>query len=366
MKEIQERIAHLPLFGTVEWSQETIPHVADGPKGGISGIAAAVHGGRIYVAGGFIPAGDGTDEPGSRTSRWVHEYDPAAGTWARLTDLPVRREYLRGIVADDVLYLLGGAAQHPAPPEGVGYQPYAHAIQARLDERPLQWTAAGQLTEPLTHMAVGKVGPYLIVAGGNRYDRQVRGYHDSTILGTVNALDLRQPRAGWQVRTPIPGRSRAWCGYAACRERLYVFGGLTFMGNKCAATQEAWAYDPYADRWPEVAQPPLAIGGWSAGVYRERYVLLVGGVVRLLPEQITEDTGPNEQLVWSPLVFVYDAGEDRWMRVPGEIISGRAFGGYVNDTGICVIGDTIYVIGGEGTHGTHTNYLRMGRITPFV
>jgi N-acetylneuraminic acid mutarotase len=211
-------------------------------------------------------------------------------------------------------------------------------------------------------MAVGKVGHLLVVAGGNHYDRARGGYDESTIQSTVNLLDLRQEHVGWQARTPIPGLGRGWCGYATCRDRLYLFGGLTWVGSRSSGLKEALSYDPVADQWTQLTPPPMPIGGWSAGVYRDRYVLLVGGVVWAGVQETDDEPTVSRQRLWSPYVFVYDVEEDRWMRVEGEIVSGRAHGGYINDTGVCLVGDTVYVVGGEGTKGTHTNYLRLGKI----
>ena len=106
MKDIVSTLESLPSFGRIDWHQADIAHVAEGPKGGISGTATVLHQTKIVVAGGFIPGGDGTGEPGDRTSRWCHAYDLVTGSWEHLTDLPFRREYLRGVLAGETLYLV--------------------------------------------------------------------------------------------------------------------------------------------------------------------------------------------------------------------------------------------------------------------
>ena len=71
----------LPSFGSIAWETHRLPWVDDGPDAGISGVAMATHGGKIFVVGGFIPGGDETGDPISRrTSRWTWVYDPAGNS----------------------------------------------------------------------------------------------------------------------------------------------------------------------------------------------------------------------------------------------------------------------------------------------
>ena len=80
---------NLPSFGAIDWKAEEIPFVPDGPGAGISGAAMVVLNGKIYIAGGFIPAGDETDDKQSRrTSRWTFCYDPQQGKLPKFLTLP--------------------------------------------------------------------------------------------------------------------------------------------------------------------------------------------------------------------------------------------------------------------------------------
>jgi len=356
--DAERTIRNLPVCGSITWQQASMPHIAPGPEGGISGMCPVVHDGKIYVAGGFIPDGDGSGEPGDRTSKWLHEYDPGTGAWTALTDMPFRREYHRCIADGSTMYLLGGAAQHPD-----GYQPFATVVAADLGSNPVTWTSAGTLSEPITHMAVGKVGRYLVVAGGNHYDAAVGGYHESTVRVTVNVFDTEQPAAGWTTAASIPGAPRGWSAFAACNGKLYVLGGLTFAGNQFVGLAETLAYDPAENTWTELTPPPLPVSGWTAAVYLSRYLVIVGGVARPPAESAVAGRTATSEVFWNPHVIVYDTDQDRWMRMDGEIIGGRDYGGYVNDNGVVLDGDTLYVIGGEGTDGKHTEYLRYGKIT---
>ena len=61
-KEMPESVKALPVFGEIEWTVNEMPFIEKGPHAGISGAGMVVVDGRIYFAGGFIPAGDGTQD----------------------------------------------------------------------------------------------------------------------------------------------------------------------------------------------------------------------------------------------------------------------------------------------------------------
>ena len=341
-KEMPQSVQDLQVFGTIEWSVREIPFVGAGPYAGISGMGMAAVDGQIYLMGGFIPAGDGTDGLSRRTSRWAHRYDPEAECWERLPDMPERREYTRAIGTDNEIYVLGGAIQ------GRPTVPSADVFRLDLSEQPLQWRQVGPLTVPRTHMAVGRSGHCLIVAGGNRYDVAEKGYSNGTIQGITDVLDLTKPEQGWKQYAPIPGRPRGWTAASVLDGKLFVFGGLTFTqsGKETrsprAKIQETLSYDPVQDKWMRLADPPVPISGWQSAVYGNRYIIIIGGV----------------STHWNDVPFVYDAGTDHWLRIDSPLPPGGLF----NDSGVCIIGETIYVAGGEGPGGSHFNHFLVGRI----
>ncbi len=343
-------VADLPSFGEIEWTVEQLPFVAKGPHGGISGMGMVVHDGRIYVMGGFIPAGDETEDRKSRrTSRWTHRYDPKKRTWTRLPDMPARREYTRAITARDAIYVMGGGIQMKG--SDPAYGPSAACFKLDLTTQPLAWQTGKDLTVPRTHMAVGCTGNHLVAAGGNEYDAKKGGYHRSTIRAVTDVLDLSKPQEGWRQRTPIPGRARGWTASSVCDGLFYVFGGITFSEkSKQIGLDESLRYDPVKDRWTLRAASPMAISGWEGATYADRYVIIVGGQAPPCADRAVR--------VWNDLPFVYDTHEDRWMKIENPLPPGAVF----NDPGVCIIGETIYVAGAEGPRGSHFDHFLVGRI----
>ena len=68
---------------------------------------------------------------------------------------------------------------------------------------------------------------------------------------------------------------------------------------------------------------------------------------------------PHDDL-WNDQPLAYDTKLDCWLRVEGLLPPGALF----NDAGVCVIGDRIYVAGGEGPFGSQINYFLNGKIAP--
>ena len=341
----------LPTFGSIDWTTEKLPWVEDGPYAGISGVAMDVFDGKIVVTTGFIPGGDETTDRASRkTSRWTWIYDPATEKWEQLANAPDRREYGRGLVADDRFFLIGGGKQYQRldPP----YRPHGECFVLDLATQPPSWQHHSTLNVPRTHMAVGRVGDFLVVAGGNEYDWDEKGYSDKTIRTTTEVLDLNDAASGWKKGSPIPGSGRGWSAAASTPEHLYVFGGISFdkTGNS-VGVRDTWRYSPQRDSWEETTAPPVAMSGWAGTLYQQRYAVIVGGIMR-------EKEKPGRKSTWSDLVWVYDVQEDQWSQMKGRLPPGGVF----NDSAVVSIGDTIYVLGGEGPAGSHYNYFLSGKI----
>jgi sialidase-1 len=337
-KEMPDEIKALPIFGEIDWTVKEVPFIHKGPHAGISGAGMVMVDGQIYLMGGFIPAGDETQDVNRRSSRWAHRYDPKTDQWTRLPDLPGRREYTRAVAAEGAVYVLGGASQdRPTVPSAEVY---------RLDTANPNagWKTLPSMQVARTHQSVEKIGHQIIVAGGNRYDFAEKGYSPKTIQSTAESLDLSATDQGWTSVAPIPGSPRGWSATAALGGKMYMLGGVTWTAPVRQRLTESLAYDPQQDAWKKLADFPIPISGWETDVYDSRYLITIGGA------------GAR----WNDVPFVYDTQLDRWLRITSPLPPGALF----NDCGVCIQGDTVYVIGGEGSGGSHFNHFLIGKIRP--
>ncbi len=342
-KSVPAALSNLPAFGRIDWTLERLPFATPGPQGGVSGMAFTALDGSLYMAGGYIPEGDETPDRASReTSRWAWRYTPATRTWAKLPDLPARREYPSGLAAGGWYYVLGGGVQN----RGVSTHWQVCADCFRLDTTKMRatWQDCPKLHTPRSHMAAAAVGRYLVAIGGAEYTWTMKDPYQRR--GNTEVLDLDHPSAGWQQRKPLPGPGRAWTASASCAGKLWMVGGISPEPDPKALT-DTLAYDPARDEWSRKAALPMGGHSWGAACYQDRYVIVVGGLV-----------GYGKDQVWSDLAFAYDIRDDRWMKVENTIPGGAV----MSDVGVGIVRDSIYAAGAEGPRGTHFDLLRVGRI----
>lgn len=144
------------------------------------------------------------------------------------------------------------------------------------------------------------------------------------VTNTAFSLDAKE--GTWAAIHAVPGTAgRIGAMAASVRDELLVFGGYVVDAQGSMAVPDVGLYEPARDRWFREADIPLAVGDSVVGVYRDRYVYLVGG-------------RSNADLVSN--VQVYDAEKEKWSQatpIPGTPVFGHA--------GALVDGTIVYVDG---------------------
>src|SRR6266568_4670019 len=130
----------------------------------------------------------------------------------------------------------------------------------------------------------------------------------------------------WTAIKPVPGSGRLGAGAAGVKEQIFLLGGYVPdpKGGQ-AIVPDVAIYEPVALRWYRGAEMPTAVRDAVAGVYRDRYIYVVGGFAK---------SGPTNQ------VQVYDTVADKWFEAtpsPGAPVFGHA-GAVVNDTIVYLAG----------------------------
>jgi N-acetylneuraminic acid mutarotase len=143
---------------------------------------------------------------------------------------------------------------------------------------------------------------------------------------TTTAFSLDAKEGKWSAIHAVPGTAgRIGAMAAGVRDQLFVFGGYVVDSQGAMAVPDVGMYEPPRDRWLRGADLPLPVGDSVVGVYRDRYVYLVGG-------------RSNASVVNN--VQVYDADKDKWSQatpIAGPPVFGHA--------GALVDGTIIYVDG---------------------
>jgi N-acetylneuraminic acid mutarotase len=131
----------------------------------------------------------------------------------------------------------------------------------------------------------------------------------------------------WLEVRPVPGTAgRLGAVAVGAREHVFLLGGYVVDAQGGETTVgDVNAYQPLSDRWFRGADIPVPVDDSVAGLYRDRYIYLVGGWSKKEPVR-------NVQ--------VYDTQKNVWSQatpLPGTPVFGHA-GALVDDTIVYVDG----------------------------
>ena len=160
-------------------------------------------------------------------------------------------------------------------------------------------------------------------------------------------LDLASRRPAWAACANLPGPPRVGVAVAACRGRVYAFGG---------GIADAFQYDPRADRWERIAGLPWPQQWAWAAAWRGRYVIIPGGSIA--PEKLGEIAQGTriDANGFSAEVLVFDIQTQKYWRseaLPAGII----------DYGLVLEGDRIFLAGGEDRGRHRQSWLMIGKLS---
>lgn len=252
-------------------------------------VAAAVAGGRIYVAGGFGPP--------DRTVATVEVYDIAADAWERGPDLPVAVNHAMAVALDETVYVLGGYLAVGGPSD------QAFALE---DGR---WNALPPMPEPRAAGGAAVASGRIYVVGGVGPD----GVADNTMVFDPNS-------AQWTMVAGLE-RPREHMGVAGLADRIYAVGG---RAGSLAGFNDTEVYEPAADSWSSLPPLPTPRGGMAATATSNGFVVAAGG---------EEEGGTFDE------AEAFDIEAARWLSLP-PLPTAR------HGLGVVADGTTVYVIAG--------------------
>lgn len=210
-----------------------------------AGLAAVVHGGRIYAIAG---------ESRDGVTGLVTRFDPATDHWVPVSEKPTPVRDVGAVVIGGRVYVPGGCRGDGSPTDVL--EIYDPALDA--------WSAGPSMPRPLCAYAIAALEGNLYVFGG---------WDGSDYVDTVLAYDPEQQR--WAARAPMP-TARGYAGAAAIEDQIYVVGG--YDGRRDLAAVEAYA--PARDSGqakPWTVRAPLPEGRAAPGVVALQSKLYVIG-----------------------------------------------------------------------------------------
>jgi N-acetylneuraminic acid mutarotase len=213
----------------------------------VTDIQAAVLGGKIYVPGGRLEAGEASD--------LLEIYDPSQDQWSQGKPLPVETSGYALAEFEGKLYLFGGL-------NSSGVLSTVQVYDPDLDE----WTQKAPLPTPVAYAGVASVGGKIYLLGGSDGKQavdQVTTYSPGIDNGKDNP---------WSSLERMPEK-RQQMGSASTLEVIYLVGG-TGEQDQSLSTQ---GYLTTSDQWQTILSAPTEPWSQMGVVANGNYLYALGG-----------------------------------------------------------------------------------------
>lgn len=228
-----------------------------------------------------------------------------AGEWVKLRGMPTARSETHATVLDGKIYVAGGYTNGNPWPSSSAFEMF--------DPRENKWIALKNMPRKLNHLQVTAHQGKIYIFGG---------YPELSCCDADGSSWVYDPAAdSWSPITSMPD-SRSGGMAVSLGDYIYVVGGSSSVYRKNPIS-DLLRYDPDADQWQEMS-PLLVKRDHVAAVAYDGKIYAFAG-------RETEDYRSME---------IYDPATDSWS-FGADMRTVR--GGH----GAAVIGDLIFVVGGE-------------------
>jgi len=263
-----------------------------------AGIAAAAHGGKIYVLGGRKRDGAVVDT--------VQVYDPATAKWSiDFPPMPVAVENAAAVIHNNRLFVLGGQDKNGQVLNKVHFFDFDKGKWETFD---------GMHQERQGHAALVLKGVLYALGGSNR---------EAELMDNVEYYDAKRQKwreaDEWELIYPS-----ASMGAVVLADSAFAIGGFASLGP-LGFMQRYYPGLGTAGR----ASLHVPRGGLAAVVYHDR-IFAIGG------------RDANDRVL--PTVEIYNASENTWQEGVSLKIARENFAAVV-------VQDSLYVFGGSSING---------------
>ncbi len=350
------------------------------------GQAQAVIGDAILAAGspgypGWVPKPpvgrlDQLRDRGNHNSAW--RLDTRTMKYEILPELPVGIKWPQGVAVGEDFYVLTGWVIWPRDQN----DPSSNRM-FRLSKRSGSWRWKEMPALDIGRFSPGRgatvVGSTIVVLGGMASFGQPRrppfsGDHPGVYINAVEAFDTLSPERGWVDLPPFPWMARTSMATTAIGQNIYIFGGVYrnyaehlsgLSGPPARNCGDAYVFNLETNQWRKLPDVPLAAYCWDAVTYKDRYVIMTGGIKGYPVEhpyqykdRISEVRSPNFD------VLVFDTLRETYRILPSQIppyqapaerrqqlLESKSFdfskGVYRHGAELSRVGRKLYLCGGE-------------------
>ena len=284
------------------------------------GLGVAVVNGKIYAIGGSTLSGSWPYTGGIVATN--EEYDPASNTWSFKKPMPTPRTNFGITVYNNKIYCIGGEEIY----KNESKAPLTNVNEV-YDPTTDTWETKESMPTPRSDLRANVVNGKIYLIGG--YDPNV---HFEPGASTHN--EVYDPATdSWFTKEPLPAAVSLYAS-AVFEDKIYVIGGyadgpwLRFDLNQVYNTKnDSWSYgSPLNESFGGVT------GEVTTGFLAPKRIYVFG--------ETRNDSWENYYFS----VRSYDPENDSW--TAGDVmLTSRG------DSGVAVVNDLIYVIGGENANG---------------
>lgn len=216
--------------------------IADMPETKVNATGAFVNG-TLYVAGGSTISRPGA---GGVLTPTAYAYHPDSDTWSRIADLPVPLDGAASAVLDGSLYVIGGfGPKSSLSSPAYRYDPL-HNTWHRIADYPIAMGDGG----------CGGIADGIVCAGG-------RTNFGGAEVTTARAYRYHPGTDTWTRAADMPYDVFS-AVYSSANGELQVTGGMT-DAELLGITRRAVQYDPVVDLWTDLPDAPYATQGSGNG-----------------------------------------------------------------------------------------------------
>jgi N-acetylneuraminic acid mutarotase len=280
----------------------------------------------VVTIGGTYWTGINSLEPKKVWLSDTYRLKRNAGMWESLPAFPVPIDYALVVAVNDRIFTIGGQNG-----DGIRAETYSLA----LDEPTARWQPGPDLPRPLSRLRGGVWGDVIVAVTDESAAESAEARRPPKIL----TWDTADKQKGWLEITEVPEATIGFRAAAIASGKLYVFGGAEYDSpERLRLCAKVWSYDLEHNKWSDCSPLPIPLRDATARKINERFIVLGGGV----EEAVDASSAPDQQprIILSTRCLVYDCDNDRFTTFEPLRLA-------VADHGLAIMGDELFVVGGE-------------------
>jgi N-acetylneuraminic acid mutarotase len=275
------------------------------------GLGVAVVNGKIYAIGGK------NDEISLAVNE---EYDPVTDTWNTKEPMPTARSGFAIAVYQSKIYVIGGTVG-----ESTDLVSAFTGVVEVYDPATDSWETKTPMPTPRADFCANVVNGKIYLLGGKEY------WTNDPYYRQLDTNEVYDPASDtWTTESPMLFPTFGYAS-AVVDGKIYVMGGARqFLTgwNSLTSVNSNQVYDAKNDSWSSRETLPTAesyaAAAATSGLTAPKRVYVVGGF---------------DQVDYSKVVYVYDAGRNRW-NTAASMPTARGH------LALAVVDDVLYAIGG--------------------